>query len=164
MHGQRLTASLFPFFHVISLLFLRDNIQSFGGSPSSIVAFGHAAGSGSIEAHLFAWPDDPIVSAAICISGFLTMGGTNRDMDQQSFSLIARRLGCAKDATPEQEVAFLRDIDAGAILGCFRSYNDSGAEPRMFFRPQVDGAILLTPEEHLDRARQGKFARVVSST
>lgn len=145
-----------------SLEFLRANITSFGGCPSNLVAYGHAAGSGSIEAHLFAWPDDPIISAAICISGFLTMGGTTRDMAKESFSLLARRLGCPENASPEEEVEFVRGVDAGAILGCFRAYNDSGVDPRMFFRPQCDGRILLSPEEQLERAYKGKFAKIVS--
>jgi hypothetical protein len=83
-------------------------------------------------------------------------------MDRASFSLLAQRLGCPEHATPEEEVTFLRGVDAGAILGCFRVHNDSGAQTRLFFRPQVDGVVLFSPEEQAERARQGKFARVVS--
>jgi carboxylesterase type B len=147
----------------ISLEFLRTNIHLFGGSPARLIAYGHAAGSGSIEAHLFAWPDDPIVSGAICMSGFLPMGGTTRDMERKSWSLLARRLGCPDDASPEEEVEFMRAVDAGAILGCFRAYNDSdGVETKLFFRPQVDGRVLFTPEKLGERARRGEFAKVVS--
>jgi len=90
------------------------------------------------------------------------MGGTTRDMAKDSFSLLARKLGCPDDASPEEEVEFVRGRDAGAILGCFRSHNDSGMEPRMFFRPQVDGRILLGPDEHFARAKLGRFAKIVS--
>jgi carboxylesterase type B len=145
-----------------SLEFIRDNIVGFGGSPSSIVPFGHAAGAGCIDAHLFAWPDDPIVSAAVCFGGAM-LGVVSRDKEQESFGLLARRLGCPKDATPEEQIAFVRELDAGAIIGCFRAYNDSEAEPQMFFRPQCDNVVMYTPEEQLQRAREGKFAKVVRS-
>ena len=143
------------------LEFIRDNIQSFGGSATRLVAFGAAAGSACIDTHLFAWPDDPIISAAVCFSGSL-IGTTSQDMAQESFPRLARRLGCPENATPEQEVDYVRNVDAGAMIGCFRAYNDSGAEPMMFFRPQVDGSVIFTLEDQLNRARQGKFAKVVS--
>lgn len=158
-HRQRLTLLFFSYH---SLEFLRDNIGAFGGSPSNITAFGHAGGAVSIEAHLFAWPEDPIVSAAICISGHLPMIKAHRDLTKESFSLIARRLGCPQHATPEEEVAFLRGADAGAILGCFRAYKDSDAEPQLLFRPQTDDVFIFSPEEQLERARKGQFAKVVS--
>ncbi|KAK2754874.1 hypothetical protein FQN54_006767 [Arachnomyces sp. PD_36] len=143
----------------LALEFIRDNISGFGGSPSSVVAFGQAAGSACIDAHLFAWPDDPIVSAAVCFAGAM-LGVVSQDKDKESFKRLARRLGCPEDATPEEQIAFVREVDAGAIIGCFRAYNDSEAEPKMYFRPQIDNVVILTPEEQLERAGQGKFAKV----
>ena len=125
------------------------------------MAFGHAVGSACIEAHLFAWPDDPIVSAVVCIAGVL-MGVMSQDPDRKSFSIVARRLGCPEDATPEEEVEFLRKVDAGALVGVFRTYNDSDASPKLFFRPQVDEDYLFSHDSQLERARQGRFAKVVS--
>lgn len=86
----------------------------------------------------------------------------HRDLNKESFSLIARRLGCPPDATPEEEVAFLRGADAGAILGCFRAYKDSAAEPQLLFRPQTDDVFIFSPAEQLERASKGQFAKVVS--
>lgn len=90
------------------------------------------------------------------------MGGTSRDAHQRSFSLLARRLGCPRGATPDEEVAFLRAVDAGAIQGCLRAYDDSDAEPKLCFRPQVDHAVVFSPDGYADRARRGEFAKVVS--
>ena len=82
-------------------------------------------------------------------------------MDRKSFGLIARRLGCPEHASPEEKVVFLRHADAGAILGCVRTYMDSGADPKLFFGPQEDGVFVFSIEEQLRRARQGKFAKMV---
>lgn len=83
-------------------------------------------------------------------------------MDRESFTLIARRLGCPENASSQEKVAFLRAADAGAIMGCVRTYMDSDVEPKLFFRPQEDGVFIFSIEEQLRRARQGKFASVVS--
>lgn len=83
-------------------------------------------------------------------------------MEKRSFSLIAQRMGCPKDASPEEELAFLRKVDLGALLGCVRTYMDSGAEPATFFRPQEDGVYMFSLDEQLKRASQGRFAKVVS--
>ena len=83
-------------------------------------------------------------------------------MDRKSFALIARRLGCPENATSQEQITYLRAADAGAIVGCTRTYMDSGIEPKLFFRPQEDGVFIFSIEEQLRRARQGKFAKVVS--
>ena len=67
-------------------------------------------------------------------------------MDRESFTLIARRLGCPENASSQEKVAFLRGADAGAIMGCVRTYMDSDVEPKLFFRAQEP--MLLWTASH----------------
>ncbi|KAJ5696852.1 hypothetical protein N7536_007264 [Penicillium majusculum] len=54
----------------MSLEWIRDNIERFGGDPERITIFGQSAGAGMVDFYSFAYADDPIAS------GFIEMSAT----------------------------------------------------------------------------------------
>lgn len=52
----------------MSLEWVRDNIEQFGGDPDRITIFGQSAGAGIVDFYSFAYADDPIASAFIEMS------------------------------------------------------------------------------------------------
>ncbi|KAL2832636.1 Alpha/Beta hydrolase protein [Aspergillus pseudoustus] len=54
----------------MSLEWVRDNIEHFGGDPERITIFGQSAGAGIVDFYSFAYADDPIAS------GFIEMSAT----------------------------------------------------------------------------------------
>ncbi|KAL3417250.1 carboxylesterase [Phlyctema vagabunda] len=54
----------------MSLKWVRDNIERFGGDPERITIFGQSAGAGIVDFYSFAYADDPIAS------GFIEMSAT----------------------------------------------------------------------------------------
>ena len=54
----------------MSLEWVRDNIDQFGGDPERITIFGQSAGAGIVDFYSFAYADDPIAS------GFIEMSAT----------------------------------------------------------------------------------------
>lgn len=52
----------------MSLEWIRDNIEQFGGDPERITIFGQSAGAGMVDFYSFAHADDPIASGFILMS------------------------------------------------------------------------------------------------
>ncbi|KAJ5509616.1 hypothetical protein N7527_011759 [Penicillium freii] len=52
----------------VSLEWIRNNIEQFGGDPERITIFGQSTGAGMVDFYSFAYADDPIAS------GFIEMG------------------------------------------------------------------------------------------
>lgn len=146
-----------------SLEFLSANIAFFGGDPSRITAFGNAAGAVCLEAHLFAWPEDPIFSRIISQSGSILLARKSSDPERTSFTTAARKMGyMGNDDDSIAVFEFMRKVDAGALVGCITHHNDSGSEPGLQFRPRRDGKIMFGPEEYREKITAGKFAKMVS--
>jgi len=59
----------------LSLEWVRDNIEAFGGNPDRITLFGESAGASSVDYYSYIWLKDPIVNAFIAQSGTAMMTG-----------------------------------------------------------------------------------------
>ena len=89
------------------------------------------------------------------------MVGRHKDKAGDSFTRMTVALGCAADASADEQVAFMQSMDAGAIVGCFRHKNDSGDADKFLFGPAVDNKFIYTAEEQVERAKIGLYAKVV---
>ena len=145
----------------IRLEWVRKNIQSFGGNPNCITAWGQAGGAGIIDALQFAYPSDPIFQAVILESAVVLMSDLSTDPDKTSFSYVAQQLGCPANSSATEEVEFMRSIDAGVIENFLQTHSESNATPSLYFMPSADGKLIFTPQEYLSKGKAGEYADVV---
>lgn len=149
------------FLSSIRLEWVRRNIQSFGGDPKRITAWGHAGGAGIIDGLQFAYPSDPIFQAMILESAVVLMVNSTADPDKTSFSYVAQQLGCPANSSAREEVEFMRSIDAGVIESFLQTHSQSNAKPSLYFSPSADGKVTFTPQEYVSKGRAGEYADVV---
>ncbi len=145
----------------IRLEWVRNNIQSFGGNPNCITAWGQAGGACIIDGLQFAYPSDPIFQAVILESAVVLMADSTTDPDKTSFSYVAQQLGCPATSSAREEVEFMRSIDAGVIENFLQTHSESKATPSLYFQPSADGKVIFTRQEYLSKGRAGEYADVV---
>lgn len=143
------------------LEWVRKNIQSFGGNPNCITAWGQSGGACIIDALQFAYPSDPIFQAVILESAVVLMANLATDPDKTSFSYVAQQLGCPANSSATEEVEFMRSIDAGVIENFLQTHSQSNATPSLYFSPSADGKVIFTPQEYLSKGKAGEYADVV---
>ncbi|KAH3958669.1 hypothetical protein HBH70_206050 [Parastagonospora nodorum] len=81
----------------LSLEWVRDNIASFGGDPSKVVAWGQSSGAVAVDYINFAYASDPIISGMILDSAtafYPTEVRQSADSAQSNFTAVAVALGC----------------------------------------------------------------------
>lgn len=145
----------------IRLEWVRKSIQSFGGNPNCITAWGQAGGACVVDALQFAYPSDPIFQAVILESGVVLMASSTADPDKTSFSYVAQQLGCPANSSATEEVEFMRSIDAGVIANFLHIHTQSNATPSLHWQPCADGRLIFTPQEYLSKGKAGEYADVV---
>ena len=146
----------------IRLEWVRENIQSFGGNPNCITAWGSSGGACIIDALQFAYASDPIFQAVILESAVVIMANLTKDPDKTSFSYVAQQLGCPANSSATEEVEFMRSIDADVIENFLQTHSQSNATPSLYFQPSADGKVIFTPQEYLSKGKAGEYADVVS--
>jgi carboxylesterase type B len=72
---------------------LRANVRAFGGDPARIVGVGYSAGGASLATALVAYAHDPIVQAAVLMSGTAPLAGGSSD--SREFRRVAANAGCS---------------------------------------------------------------------
>lgn len=143
----------------------RDNIAAFGGNASSMVLWGQSAGGFSVEVHDFAFPENPIVSGLIADSGNPFQRWTYPEPNTSNFTFVAKMLceASEKVRTPLEELTCLRQVPGNDIQKLINKQAPRDRSPPMvFFRPTVDGKVVLSTEEYERRSAMGLGSNIVS--
>ncbi|EME77645.1 uncharacterized protein MYCFIDRAFT_108978, partial [Pseudocercospora fijiensis CIRAD86] len=133
----------------LAVEWVRDNIAAFGGDPSRITLWGESAGAGSVDAHTYAWPKDPIAKGVIQASNppiIATWG----DRTGMNFSGVAANLGCHG----EDQLACMRKVPAMDIANALPEPGNSAA----LFYPTVDDKVVFANRS--ERILSGKIAKI----
>ena len=147
--------------HSTRLEWVRKNIQSFGGNPNRITAWGQAGGASIVDVLPFAYPSDPIFQSMILQSGVALMALSTTDPQKTSFSYVAEQLGCPPNSSATEEVECMRKIDAGVIEKFIGTHTDRNATPSLYFGPSADGKVIFTPQQYLSKGKAGDYANLV---
>lgn len=145
----------------LALEWIRSNIRSFSGDPRRITLWGQSARAGIVDGHQFAFASDPIAKSIILESGVALQVRTGADANKTSFSFVARQMGCPANSSPTEEVACMRDIDAGVIERFLQNHSDSGASSILYFGPSADGKVAFLPQQYVIKGQAGDFADLV---
>lgn len=126
---------------------VRDNIARFGGDVSRMILFGQSAGGASTDSQNFAFPNDPIVSGFMPISGSAEIIRTG-DKEQKDFAAVAEVLNC-KGTDVVARLACMRQIPFEKIVQEIKTR-------AMSFAAVPDEKIVF--QEPLKRLQAGKVS------
>lgn len=144
----------------LAITWVHDNIRSFGRDPSRMVVAGRSAGSFSISTYqVYAYPDDPLVSGAIMMSGNTALF---RGTDSSEYNRVANTLGCTNPIDRGQELECMKSIDTIRLKRAIsnNTLNELGGST-YGGAPRIDNLTVLSPEALRQRVAEGKVAKVV---
>ncbi|KAK4119589.1 alpha/beta-hydrolase [Parathielavia appendiculata] len=139
----------------LAVEWVRDNIAAFGGDPSRITLFGESAGGASVDHYTHAFASNPIIAAAISMSGTVTgirprpaadaayiwyNTTTALNCGDASTTPPSQILSCMQSATPHQIVATLRNVINSPIP---MPYSPTVDETLVFSSPQTHPVAMI---------------------
>ncbi|KAB8292920.1 hypothetical protein EYC80_007285 [Monilinia laxa] len=138
---------------------VKANIELFGGEPSKILMYGQCTGGLSVNYHAFAWPDDPIASASMSISGVLNDKPNSPELSKSYWDQLALLVDC-NDDVEEIVVKCMQELPYQTILEAIKKLPSMPTEflPQTQFLPTIDGEIVFS--DYATRANTGRFAKL----
>ncbi|CAH4033058.1 acetylcholinesterase-like [Pieris brassicae] len=104
----------------IALRWIRENIESFGGDPNHVTAYGESAGAASVEFHI-ASENEQLFQGAILSSGAIFGRWTIGEIDNSIPLKIAKSLGLTTDNV-QTALDFLKGQDVQRVIGASREF------------------------------------------
>ncbi|KAF2194802.1 carboxylesterase family protein [Zopfia rhizophila CBS 207.26] len=144
----------------LALEWVRENIASFGGNPDHIVMGGESAGAANTDVVTFAYPEDPIIKAAILSSGTVQIASIIGDDEADNeFVRVATSVGCA-DSDRKKELACMVQVDGLKLKHAVSNltFNPFGAPSGG--TPMVDNVTVFSIEEYINKTIAGDFAHI----
>ncbi|XP_049803025.1 carboxylesterase 4A-like [Schistocerca nitens] len=138
----------------LALRWVRDNIEHFGGDPSSVTLMGHSAGAASVVYHMVSPRTTGLFHRAIVMSGSVAAPWARSRHPANSSRGVARSLGCL---APDSELMLrcLRNKSVAEVLRAFEDQYQSGNWTDLTlpvvdsFLPESDRYLPLDPLEAL---------------
>lgn len=147
----------------LAVEWIRDNIVAFGGDYTRISIMGQSAGAVAVDYWSYSYIDDPIASGLISDSGnVFSFGLLQPNVTLGNWYKLSASLGCGSTG---DTIACMRsknwtDIKAAAAK-IPPSASDSPLRSTPPFYPVVDNVTVFG--DYLERAQEGRFAKLVST-
>ncbi|PQE05222.1 Carboxylesterase type B protein [Rutstroemia sp. NJR-2017a BBW] len=144
-----------------ALEWVRDNIQSFGGDPTRITAYGLSAGGTFISLQTMAYGGDsgaPFQQAWVMSGPPGTALNITSDATEHHTRAVAQKIGCGGLEDPGM-LACLRKLSMQELIGSAMEYSIANHPPAGLFTfiPSVDEDFI--PDRQSNLMRMGKFVR-----
>ncbi|CAL4060141.1 unnamed protein product, partial [Meganyctiphanes norvegica] len=144
----------------LSLRWVQDNIDRFGGDPRKVTIFGESAGGMSVHYQILNPEAKGLFSGAILQSGTALLDFFG-DMDQRDMAYqVASKLGCSiqRDGYKSEELLqCLQEIPASGLVKIAMAFVEWGNAP-IPFSPRIGEASL--PDLPARLLRDGKYNKV----
>ncbi|XP_063218548.1 putative inactive carboxylesterase 4 isoform X2 [Bacillus rossius redtenbacheri] len=131
-----------------ALLWVREHIQSFGGSKTSITLMGHSTGAASVVLHMTSSRTIGLFQRAIVMSGSATSPWSVGEHPANCSMAVSRSLNCLLQQTVDT-LRCLQAKSAAEILAAFQKQCDGGLG-RAALLPVVDSFLPLA-DQYLTR-------------
>nr|O16170.1 RecName: Full=Esterase-5B; Short=Est-5B; AltName: Full=Carboxylic-ester hydrolase 5B; Short=Carboxylesterase-5B; Flags: Precursor [Drosophila miranda]AAB70221.1 carboxylesterase-5B [Drosophila miranda]AAX13095.1 esterase 5B [Drosophila miranda] len=147
----------------LALLWIKQNIASFGGEPENILVIGHSAGGGSVHLQVLREDFSKVAKAAISFSGnaldpwVVQQGGRGRAFE------LGRIVGCGQASDSVTLKKCLKSKPASEIVSAVRNFLVFAYVPFTPFGPVVESPEApeaFISQHPIDIIKSGKFAQV----
>ncbi|XP_071506844.1 acetylcholinesterase-like [Diadema antillarum] len=148
------------FDQVMSLQWVQDNIEAFGGDPSRVTIMGQSAGSASVGLHVLSPQSSGLFQQAIMESGnALCPWAVDTNIDRQIAlsDEIAKQVGCYS-ADSEDLISCLRTVDEPTLTRAQIIISAQYLLNEMLFTPVVDFDFL--PDLPINIVQRSEFNSV----
>ncbi|XP_073990072.1 carboxylesterase 4A isoform X2 [Rhodnius prolixus] len=146
----------------LALLWVRENIDAFGGDSRSVTLMGHSAGAASIGYHMVSPRTQGLFHRVIVMSGSATSPWAMSKHPSNSSFEIARSLGCLS-RRPYSVLSCLRSKSSSEILKAYETQYMNGNWSELplpvvdKFLPEIEQYLPIKPIEAL---KKGDFLKI----
>ena len=148
----------------LALLWIKENIFSFGGDPGSVTLMGQSAGSMSAMLHMVSPFSKGLFHRVIALSGTPSNLLLHNDRKPAVYARsFASQFGCPEDASSEEVLMCLQSQDAEDIVKKTSLMLDWDVANPMPWVPVVDGRFCsqpFLPKTFSDTVKAGEASKV----
>ncbi|XP_022216766.2 esterase-5C [Drosophila obscura] len=147
----------------LALLWIKQNIASFGGEPENILVVGHSAGGASVHLQMLREDFSQVAKAAISFGGNAIDPWVIHESPRERAFELGRIVGCGQASDSMQLKKCLKSKSASEIVSAVRSFLVFSYVPFAPFGPVVeaeDATEAFITQHPIDIIKSGKFAQV----